>query len=104
MRTSRLWLKCASETGHKRDVFFFHPRPRRRLAAEGRQVGRHDYDSYLARFSRARKRDVDKAYKMLVECLDWRAENKVDTIYEWWEKDPEFSKMLTYYPYHNWIE
>ncbi len=64
-------------------------------------MGRHDYDSYLARFSRARKRDVDKAYKMLVECLEWRKEAKVDTMYEWWEKDPEFSKMATYYPYDN---
>jgi hypothetical protein len=36
---------------------------------------------------------------MLVECLDWRAEAKVDTIYDWWEKDPEFGKMLGYYPY-----
>ncbi|MBA0602890.1 hypothetical protein Gorai_003055, partial [Gossypium raimondii] len=34
----------------------------------------------LARFLKARDWDVQKAYKMLIDCLQWRIQNEIDNI------------------------
>jgi predicted transcriptional regulator with HTH domain len=50
---------------------------RQRLTKDKIEIGpKRDYDSWIARFVRAKKRNVDAAYKMLVETLEWRAERK----------------------------
>ena len=44
-------------------------------------------DSFIGRFVRGKKCDVDKAYEQLKLCLAWRSDNRIDTISEWYRKE-----------------
>lgn len=72
---------------------------REMLEKDNLKLGKHDHDVFLARFSRARKRNAKDAYEMLKKCLAWRQEKKVDTINDWFEPSEEHKRFHAYYPF-----
>ena len=66
-----------------------------------RNLGKWSSDGFVARFVRARGGDVAKAAKMLDECLEWREQEKVDTILEWWPNQEAAKRFNAYYPFEN---
>ena len=54
-------------------------------------------DVWLARFSRARKRNVEEAWSMVVANIKWRADNNVDSIDQWAESE-EGKELISVWP------
>eukprot|EP01124_Arcella_intermedia_P020506 TRINITY_DN27990_c0_g1_i1.p1 TRINITY_DN27990_c0_g1~~TRINITY_DN27990_c0_g1_i1.p1 ORF type:complete len:382 (-),score=75.67 TRINITY_DN27990_c0_g1_i1:44-1189(-) len=58
---------------------------------------KHD-NFYVARFLRARKYDVDQAVQMFVSTMEWKKEVDVEKIKETLPQNPNFQKLLDYWP------
>lgn len=71
---------------------------RKQMQEEGLELKKHNHDVYLARFSRGAKRDPEKAFETLKKCIEWRLEEKVDTIDEWWGSSDTHKRFHEYYP------
>ncbi|KAI3461863.1 hypothetical protein Pfo_018526 [Paulownia fortunei] len=59
---------------------------------------RHDDYHTILRFLKARKFDLDKTVQMWAEMLNWRKENRVDSIIQDFVYD-EFEEVQRYYPH-----
>ena len=60
-------------------------------------------DSFIGRFVRGKRLDLDAAYAQLIACLQWRKEQRIDTICTWYRQ--EFSASAegldAYYPWQD---
>ncbi|KAL0436723.1 UNVERIFIED_CONTAM: Phosphatidylinositol/phosphatidylcholine transfer protein SFH9 [Sesamum radiatum] len=71
---------------------------RRTLIEKGLLPSRHDDYHTMLRFLKARKFDLDKTVHMWAEMLNWRKENRVDSIIQDFVYD-EFEEVQRYYPH-----
>jgi len=53
--------------------------------------------SYLVKFLRARKLDVNKALEMIVNCQKWRKDENIDSVLTF--PFPEIDRVKVYYPH-----
>ncbi len=60
-------------------------------------------DSFIGRFVRGKRCDLDAAYTQLTASLKWRAEQRIDTITVWYRKEFAASAegLDAYYPWQN---
>lgn len=73
---------------------------KKRMAEQKLEFGKMElrHDVHLARFARARKHDVEAAWDMLKNNLEWRRTSRVDTILQWFPETPEGKDIISYWP------